>query len=252
MSLSRAHKLSMLGVSGCARLAIRKAFPAAKMSARAAKFPLMCRPTSSDKMVFTQIFLENEYAPLAGCTNVELSIDCGANVGYSSAWMLSTFPTAKLIAVEPDPHNAAVLRQNLAPYGNRARVVEAGVWSSSGRLVLREEMLGNGREWARQVRLARDGEPESFPAVDIATLFAESGCQEISILKIDIEGAEVEVLTNGDRSWMDKVRNFAIELHDDTPFGDSRGPFAESFAAEFDMVESGELTVGFRKARSGD
>ena len=55
--------------------------------------------------------------------NVDLIVDCGANAGFASAFLLSRFPDASLYAIEPDPGNRA-LERNLAPCGSRARVGE--------------------------------------------------------------------------------------------------------------------------------
>jgi hypothetical protein len=120
------------------------------------------------------------------------------------------------------------------------------VWSSTGQLVLRDEEMGAGREFARQVRLAQPGDTNTFPAVAIGDVLRESGHHKISLLKMDIEGAEAEVLGRGERAWLDAVQSFAIELHDGTPFGDTAGPFADAFGSGFTTEISGELTIGFR------
>ena len=60
---------------------------------------------SSDLSVFWQIFVNREYAVLNDVHSTRLIIDLGANVGISSAYLLNQFPSAKVIAVEPDPGN---------------------------------------------------------------------------------------------------------------------------------------------------
>ena len=117
-----------------------------------AKFPLICRIRTSDLRVFRQIFVEREYSCLDDVVNPGLIIDCGANVGYSSAYFLSRFPLCKVISVEPDPDNYQTLAKNLAPFGDRSTVIWAGVWSHTTRLVISETRNGPGNEWGRQVR----------------------------------------------------------------------------------------------------
>jgi hypothetical protein len=94
-----------------------------------AQFPLRCRPNTTDHAVFRQIFVEREYQCLDHIRDARLIIDCGANVGYASAYFLSRFPGSHVIAVEPDPGNFELLKANLAPYGNRCRLVNSAVWS---------------------------------------------------------------------------------------------------------------------------
>jgi len=82
--------------------------------------PVFFRYNSSDINVFSQIFISDEYRPLTDLPAVRLIIDCGAYVGFSSAYLLSKFPEAHVLAVEPDKKNYELLRQNLSVYGNRA------------------------------------------------------------------------------------------------------------------------------------
>jgi hypothetical protein len=100
-----------------------------KILPKYAEYPLICRPNTSDLNVFNQIFIEREYACLDHLSNVDLVIDGGANVGYSSAYFLTQFPKCSVISVEPDPFNFAVLETNLASYNERAKLVHSGLWS---------------------------------------------------------------------------------------------------------------------------
>ncbi len=180
---------------------------------RFSRYGLRCRPQTSDLNVFTQIFISREYRCLDEVQEPALIIDCGANVGYSSAYFLSRFPKARLIAIEPDPNNFVMLLKNIRLFGSRAAAICSGVWSREVGLVISEEPFGDGREWARTVRAARDGEKPEMMATDIGTLLKESGFERISILKVDIEGAEAEVFGSNYEPWIDKVDNIVIELH---------------------------------------
>lgn len=178
-----------------------------------AKYPVFCRAQTSDSEVFRQIFIHREYRCLDDITDAGLVIDCGANVGYASAYFLTRYPRCELIAVEPDPDNFAVLSKNLAPYAGRFKAIQTGVWCRKAGLVMSEETFGDGREWARTVREAREGETPAMYATDIGSLLKESGRERISILKIDIEGAESKVFAENYQDWLDRVDNLVIELH---------------------------------------
>lgn len=206
--------------------------------------PLRLRTGSSDIDAFHQIFIEREYGCLADICNVHLVLDCGANVGYSSAYFLSRFPNCQLVAVEPDADNFAILRENLAWYGDRVKLVRAGVWSRRGRLVMSRGSYRDGREWSRQVRLCRPEEAADCDAVDVGSLLACSGHDRISLLKVDVEGAEAVIFAENFQSWLDKVDNIAIELHDDTAFGNASDVFFTAIRGQgFQVSRSGELTI---------
>ena len=233
-----------------ARRALGVAPRVVHITARRARHPLAARPDSSDFIVFGQTFVSEPYACLDDLEHVDLIVDCGANVGFASAFLLSRFPRASLIAIEPDPGNFEILERNLAPYGSRARAELAGVWSHNALLRIEEQPYRDGGAWARQVRECRPGEASGIRAIDIPSILAASGKERISILKIDIEGAECELLSSPDvRNWLARVDCLAIELHDDTHFGKSTEVFRRVFAdLPFAITRSRELTICRREA----
>jgi FkbM family methyltransferase len=206
--------------------------------------PVWAREVSSDLAVFTQIFEEGEYACIDGLTDVGLIVDCGANVGYYSAYCLSRFADCEVLAIEPDAGNFAMLERNLSPYGNRARLVHGGVWSHSVRLAISEGAYRDGREWTKQVRECRPDDKADFQGMDIATLLEKSGHHRISILKIDVEGAEAVIFSANYQSWIDKVDAIVIELHDDSHFGNASRIFDSAIQGRgFHVSRCGQITV---------
>lgn len=209
-----------------------------------ADFPVWGRARTSDLDVFSQIFLHREYRCLDTLTNIETVIDCGANVGYSSAYFLSRFPNSTVIAVEPDSENFQALQQNLKPYGSRVHAIQSGVWSETVGLVMNEVESGDGREWARQVRPAREGEVSVMDAVDIQSLIDLTGKDRVSILKIDIEGAEFEVFSSPAwRDWMDRVDSVVVEVHSEDAYQVTMAALDES---GFETAWCDELIVAQR------
>jgi FkbM family methyltransferase len=178
-----------------------------------ARYPLRCRAGTSDLEVFGQMFVQREYRCLDDLRSAGLIIDCGANVGFSSAYFLTRYPTSSVICIEPDPGNFHALEANLEPYRGRVKALRSAVWSEKAGLVISEAPFGDGREWARTVREARPDELPTISAVDIGTLIRESGHERVSILKIDVEGAEEIIFTSNYGEWIDKVDNLVIELH---------------------------------------
>jgi len=214
-----------------------------------ARYPVSCRPDTSDPLAFCQIFVDREYDCVDDVTQASLIVDCGANVGYSAAYFMSRFPSCDLVAVEPDPNNFQLLCRNLAPYGKAARAIQTAVWSRPARLAISETKYRDGREWARQVRECKADEEAGFLAVDIGGLLAESRHPRISILKMDVEGAEAVIFSEHVESWIDQVDCMVIELHDDSTFGNASSAFAKAIAGRrFSVTRSGELTVCKRSA----
>jgi len=205
------------------------------------EFPLICRPNTSDLSVFGQIFIEREYSCLDDLSDVELIIDCGANVGYSSAYLLTRFPKSRVICIEPDSSNFKILEKNLAPYKERVKLINSGVWSHKTGLKILETPGLDWSAWAVQVRECNVDEVPEMQATDVGTLLKESDSDKISILKMDIEGAEAVVFAKNYESWLPFVDNIAIEIH-----GSKASDIVLNTVAAckpFNISSSGELTI---------
>ncbi len=196
---------------------------------------------SSDIAVFNQIFVEEEYICLRDLRDVAVIIDLGANVGFSSAYFLNRFPSAKVLALEPDPRNVIRCKQNLAAYSERAVVLHGAIWSRRTRLSLSSGDFGDGREWATQVR-EPDGieTPDHVDAWDVPGLIDLAGVGTIDLLKIDIERSELAVFGDSSKVWLPKIRNICIELHGEDC---DRVFFGALKEFDYDLSRSGELTI---------
>lgn len=210
--------------------------------------PLTLRRRTSDLAVFRQIFIDREYGCLDRLEGVGLIVDAGANVGLTSAYLLSRWPAAELVALEPHEGNYQLATRNLAAFGERVRVVKGALWSHPCSLMIREDADWTGREWAVQVREADTREVGDVVATDVPSLLRASGHQRISILKIDIEGAEA-VVFSGPCPWLDQVDALVVELHEDRGFGDAFAAFRRAIDSRgFTLERSGELTFCRRNA----
>lgn len=233
------------GTSAWAASEARTAFglgdsPTLTIKPRQAQHPVVARLRgSSDMSVFSQIFAWDEYACLRSVSSPRWILDLGANVGYSGAYFLSCFPTASVIAVEPDVDNCKLCHRNLAPYGKRAKVVPGAAWSTRSRLVLSRGTFGDGREWATQVSAGADREA-SVEGYDIPSLLEMTGGERIDILKIDIERSELDLFGSRSSSWLRAIGNICIELHG----ADCERVFFDALRGfDYALQRSGELTV---------
>jgi FkbM family methyltransferase len=194
--------LDAFGVVAGLRVFLRKRKKHGTISLRVpgVAHPLTLRAGTSDLYMFEEVFLQGEYA-LQQALDPKLILDVGANVGFASVWFANRYPNAKIIAVEPDPSNAAMLRQNVAPYPN-VRVIEGAVWWENTTLALDDQ----GDKSGIQVRTGHGG-------IRAMTIPEIAGPANIDILKLDVEGAEKELFEH-DPAWLANVGVLMIELHD--------------------------------------
>lgn len=172
---------------------------------------IACRPHTSDPWVLWDTFFNRFQAPPPGVAPTRCIVDLGANVGYTAAFLAAHYPSAKVLAVEMDGQNAHMAAANLASYGERCHVVHAAVWSSDGET----EYAGPDAQCYRIVSLGTKGNPRNIQKVatrSLDSLFDEHGLTAIDYVKMDIEGAEAEVLGSS-LKWTERVKALKIELH---------------------------------------
>lgn len=214
------------------------------LSSKQLQHPVVFRYNSSDISVFSQIFIAKEYQLIDPIGDVKFIIDCGANVGYSSAYWLSRFPEARVVAIEPDKRNYELLKQNLSAYGNRVTTLCSAIWSHKVGLKVCSGRCGDRSEHATTVRECADGEEADLEAVDMPTLLGQSGHNEIDVLKMDIEGTEKIIFSRNCQSWINRTRLFIIELHGQ----ECREIFYRALSSDsFSFSYSGELTIARRR-----
>jgi FkbM family methyltransferase len=137
-------------------------------------------------------------------------VDCGANVGVTALYFASTYPAARIYCVEADPDNFAILKVNAASEP-RLVPIHACIVATPQTSARFEN---HGPAWGRRV----NANGVSVPAITIDELLARYDIARVDLLKMDIEGAEREVLAAG--SYLDKVQHMVAELHDGYGFGD--------------------------------
>ena len=131
-------------------------------------------------------------------------LDLGANIGMTSVWLAKKFSFTQVIAVEPDPDNAALLRQNLELNGIAGQVLEAAIGPQEGTARFATSELSN------LGRVSENGSLVRMISVD--TIIKEFAVTRFGLIKIDIEGGEQE-LFDGPGEWLARTDAIIIEFH---------------------------------------
>jgi FkbM family methyltransferase len=203
------------------------------------RHPVHLRLKTSDESTYAQTLLWGQYAfdlPFSP----RIIVDAGANIGMASIYFAHKYPRAKVIAVEAEASNFAMLVRNTRPYP-AIIPVHAALWNRDGEISVGDPdpATGANGHWAF---VTREGLGESVRAMTMRTLMTEMQIQSIDLVKIDIEGAEKEVFE--DSSWVENVGCLMIELHDRYRPGCSQA--IESAMQGFSKLERGETTFFLR------
>lgn len=132
-----------------------------------------------------------------------LIYDCGANIGTSVLYFKQLFPNSKIKAFEADEKIAAVLKENIGHLKD-VELLQNAVW-------INDEMLTFNSEGADGGSLVGSFDnKQQVKALRLKNLLEND--EEIDFLKMDIEGAESEVIKDCADS-LGNVKNVFIEYH---------------------------------------
>jgi FkbM family methyltransferase len=202
--------------------------------------PIHLRIGTTDEFIYRSVLLKQEYAfDLPFCPKT--IVDAGANIGTTSIYFANKYPGAKIIAIEAEASNFAVLSRNVRPYP-AITPVHAALWNRDGEISVGKPDPASGAfgEWGFVT--SSGGTGPKVRAVTMPTLMREMNIQTIDLAKIDIEGAEQEVFE--DTSWLSGTGCLMIELHDRFRSGCSEA--VERAMHGFARSERGETTFYVR------
>lgn len=151
-----------------------------------------------------EIFVKQNY--LFSCTNDRpLIVDCGANIGVGVAYFKSIFPNAIIHAFEPDETAYRCLVENVERNGYRDVFTnQKAVWVRNEEL----KFFPDG-SWGGGLHAKDSAAAVTVQAVDILDLLE----LRADFLKMDIEGAESDVIQHAFDKISANVDRFFFEWH---------------------------------------
>ncbi len=178
---------------------------------------LRLRLGTDDIEVFKSIFYDEEYE-WHFVDPPEVVVDAGVYTGLSAAWFAGRYPGVTIIAIEPSPANFDLLTQNTAGLPN-VHTRRAALWCESGSLVVSDAGPAtstsgyqvHGSEGGGHLGTAQT--QGTVDALTVEDIIREYSLDRIGLLKVDIEGSEVEVFSNSS-GWIATADAICVELHD--------------------------------------
>ena len=151
-----------------------------------------------------QIFKSQIYGFSADRDN-PIIIDCGAHIGLASIYFAEKYPKGKIYAYEADPNIAKTLNENLISLGlKNIETFSKAVWINDSGVLFKRTNDDSG--------FVSNSESESclkIPSIRLKNILKD---KEIDLLKLDIEGAEFEVIKDCGEV-LTNVKNIIIEVH---------------------------------------
>ncbi len=185
------------------RYGAKKRFQPTKINV--AGFNLVVPDVLSFIWQFHEIFYKKSYQFNAK-TSTPVIFDCGANVGTSCLFFNREYKKSIIHAFEPDPNVFEALSKNLERNNiDNVQLHNVAVWKEDCTLEF-------GSDGADSGSISQESNNSSIKvkAVRLKDLIAKE--ESIDLLKMDIEGAEVDVILDC-KDVLNKIDHIFIEYH---------------------------------------
>lgn len=137
-------------------------------------------------------------------------MDCGAYFGYFKIFVSKKVgKTGKVLAFEPDPRNLKILRENVASAKiNNIIVIEKALSNKNSKLRLKSKF------WLSSVSEDEKDDDKNIEVycTTLDNIIKRIGISKVDFIKMDIEGAELEVL-EGSKKTLQNTSHIAIACY---------------------------------------
>jgi len=171
--------------------------------------------------IYTEIFKEEDHFLILEFfgKDANLVIDLGANEGFYTLKLKQDNPKCKVIAVEPNPLAFEILEKNAK--SNKLSdviLVNKAVCRKNGKITF--EIVENvsaiggkylgiiNRPWLRKEMVKKI----KVNCITLNKLFQDYKIEKVDILKLDVEGMELEILKSS-RNLLNKIHKIVVEWH---------------------------------------
>ncbi|MGQ9628038.1 MAG: FkbM family methyltransferase [Anaerolineae bacterium] len=151
--------------------------------------------------------------------DVRVVFDVGANIGDVTLAAVRSFPNAHIYSFEPVRTTYQMLCENIKICSDRVTPYNFGFFNVSKRLDIHitsfhgaNSIIDQSLNYKSVHPHIRETGTESIDVYTMDSFMADKAIDRIDIVKIDVEGTELEVIEGGRETFKNKVDNVLIEL----------------------------------------
>lgn len=169
------------------------------------------RPGTMDAVIIAEMG-RDPYGVLGRIGGDCVIVDAGANIGAFARFALAQAPGARIVCIEAMAGNVEALRRNLAAFPD-CGILEAALMGQAGEVAIHDygaassachSVIGVGASEERVVRV---------PAVTLSEVMERFRLERIDFLKLDIQGAEFDVIEHAPSELLARIGYIAMESH---------------------------------------
>lgn len=154
-----------------------------------------------------EVFAEAPYKFHTGSAKPYI-IDCGGYIGLSALYFAFEHPNAEIVVFEPDSVNFKLTQLNTEKYKDRMTVLNKAVWVHNDSI-----LFSNRHNMGSAIFEGSEANAADDDVIEVPTARLKDWLdRKVDFLKIDIEGAEYEVLKDI-KDQLHLVDNLFLEYH---------------------------------------
>lgn len=171
---------------------------------------IVMRANTSDRWSIHEIILRNDYALTRLPEDKSVIIDLGAGEGAFSIFAAKLNPTARIVALEPNRLNYELATENIRMnhLNTQVKILPVACMAKTGKalLYLSRDRRAHSLVW-------KTGSAQTIKTISLSALFTKFHINACHFLKMDIEGAEYELLYSLSKRILQKIKTISMEYH---------------------------------------
>lgn len=160
--------------------------------------------------IWKEIYFDGLYVDIFNENKDMVVIDIGSNVGLVTQYMRER--CKKVYAIEPSSEHFEALKQNKEfNKWDNVEVFNLAIAGKDGEVIMHKN---DGNRTCNSYVLEYRGEAQPVKAQTIETFMKENNIEEVDFIKLDVEGAEDDILrTESFKRVAPKIKAIEIEFH---------------------------------------
>jgi len=169
----------------------------------------------SDLSVIDEFFVDKMYRSIDDIIpNLKNPIlDIGAHIGMFSLYASILNPDVKIIALEPEPENYKLLKENLKQNHCKNVTTKQVALTHTDKTTI-DFYLSDNTHTHSTIKPVNQSTHIEVPATILKKLIAQNKLNKIGLLKMDIEGAEFSIIRNTTQDTWNKIQYIVVEYHE--------------------------------------
>lgn len=173
---------------------------------------ILFRKKTSDSDIVSEVFGFQIYNNKI-LKDSKIIIDLGGHIGCFTLFAANFFPQSRIITVEAVPENFCLLKTNIEfnCLSDRVTLYNKAIWSHTHGINININKNNSGGHSA--VQSFKNNLFINIKSITLEAIFQKNNLKFCDLLKLDIEGAEYEVIYKTDKIILKAIKNMVFEVH---------------------------------------